>query len=63
MIKLTEEDIYMMNMEKWYSSIALCLRCRWAEGSDRGDQCTEYHMPLYMVRRKRKCKSFTEDIY
>lgn len=44
----------------WYSISRLCQNCMWAEGSGQLDKCTEYHMPLYMVKRKFKCKCFTD---
>ena len=45
---------------RWYSESSLCQQCDNAEGPDSSDQCIEYHMPLYMVKRKRKCKHFNE---
>ena len=58
-----EIEEYMKAAEQWYSSARLCMNCEWAEGIERNDQCTAYHMPLYFVKRKYKCKCFTEAQY
>ena len=49
--------------DRWYSSSRLCQNCMWAEGSDQSDKCTEYNMPLYMVKRKFKCIGYIEARY
>ena len=46
--------------EAWYEKAQLCLRCEGAGGTDPGDYCDHYNMPLYMVARKSKCKQFIE---
>lgn len=43
---------------RWFSSSALCQKCNFAWGCDPSDRCGSYDMPLYMVKRKRKCKRF-----
>lgn len=45
---------------RWYSESALCMKCGNAWGPDPPDKCEAYDMPLYMVKRKKKCKRFNE---
>lgn len=46
--------------EEWYSESRLCQHCAFAWGPDPNDKCGAYNMPLYMVKRKYKCKYFKE---
>jgi len=50
---------------RWHNSAQLCMRCSHAEGPDSTDWCSAYTMPLWMVKRKFKCKNFkeTDDYY
>jgi len=48
---------------RWYNSSALCQQCNFAWGCDPSDNCGAYNMPLYMVKRKKKCKKFREINY
>jgi len=58
-----EEEIWCGEQEsKWFSECALCLKCAFAEGPYSNDLCGYYKMPLYMVKRKHKCKHFKEYI-
>ena len=45
---------------RWFSSARKCMGCNNAWGPDPGDKCDAYKMPLYMVKRKKKCKRFKE---
>lgn len=49
--------------EIWYSQARLCLKCANAEGPDSSDYCSHYEMPLYMVKRKKKCKYYERPEY
>lgn len=51
-----EEEAY----GRWHNSAQLCMRCNNAWGPDSTDKCGAYNMPLWMVKRKRKCKYFKE---
>ena len=51
---------YEEDQAQWFSSSAKCQQCSNAWGPDPGDHCSAYKMPLYMVKRKKKCKRFTE---
>lgn len=56
-----QETNYMYEIqavEEWCSSAALCLECYYVEGPDQSDLCGFYMMPLYMTKRKRKCKHY-----
>ncbi len=54
---------YEIAEAKWYASAALCMKCANVFGPDPSDKCESYDMPLYMVKRKKKCKCFKEIIY
>ena len=58
-----EYYLQMEDEERWYSSSALCQQCNSAGGGDPSDNCSAYNMPLYMVKRKKKCKRFKEINY
>lgn len=58
-----EHYLQMEDEERWYISSALCQQCNFAGGCDPSDKCSEYNMPLYMVKRKKKCKCFKEINY
>jgi len=51
------EDWYY---DDWYHECRLCLSCKYATGDGSGDYCTKYGMPLFMVKRKFKCKYYEE---
>lgn len=48
---------------EWFASCRKCMECINAWGPDPGDKCSEYDMPLDMVKRKKKCKRFKEINY
>ena len=58
-----EYDLGMESEGRWFSSARKCMECNNAEGSEPYDKCSEYGMPLYMVKRKKKCKRFKEINY
>lgn len=60
-----EKEYYasMASESHWFNESALCQRCGNAEGPDSHDNCLAYNMPLYMVKRKRKCKHYKEYVY
>ena len=49
---------YIESEDKWFASSRLCQRCGFASGGGADDKCDKYNMPLYMVKRKNKCKHF-----
>ena len=50
----------ILEEEAWLRKSQLCQTCDNAGGPDMGAYCDEYHMPLYMVARKHKCKNYNE---
>ena len=44
--------------ENWYNSCAKCLECANATGPESCDKCIVYNMPLWMCKRKKRCKKF-----
>jgi len=46
--------------DKWFNDSRLCQKCNNAWGPDPIDTCGAYNMPLWMVKRKNKCKRFKE---
>lgn len=58
-----QEKEHILEMESqadWFNASRLCQICGNAWGPDSCDQCGAYHMPLYMVKRKYKCKKFKD---
>ena len=55
-----EEWLQQEDEARWFASCRKCVECSNAWGPDPGDKCDAYKMPLYMVKRKKKCKRFKE---
>jgi len=58
-----QDEQYFLGMESeaiWYGESQKCQMCGNAWGPDPSDDCEAYNMPLYMVKRKYKCKKFKE---
>ena len=53
------EEIRWREQEARNMDIGLCHECANSEGPYLSDDCSAYKMPLFMVRRKKKCKRFT----
>ncbi|MHA1291119.1 MAG: hypothetical protein ACTSQJ_00455 [Promethearchaeota archaeon] len=53
-------NVCLEGQAKWFSESRLCQECYYADGDDHIDLCRKYKMPLYMVKRKYKCKYFRE---
>ena len=51
------------NMDQWYSQSAKCQQCGNADGGDWSDKCHHYKMPLYMCKRKKRCKYYIKIEY
>jgi len=53
-----ERDEDKKSAAEWYNRSRLCQACDYCWGPDPGDMCGYYMMPLYMTKRKNKCKHF-----
>jgi len=58
-----EEWLWQEDQARWFNSSAKCQQCGYCWGPDPSDRCGYYNMPLYMVKRKKKCKRFKEINY